>query len=316
MSKKPHNINEKLSVDFGEYLDGGSKPDATQDELISVLAQFREEKFVSILNSGKEEIWLRISEKISNPSKIHHLEKVSVLKAWSIAATILIASFVGLYMLFTKQSPSLVLQTYAQSGRITLLDGTEVLLRPNSKLVELSYSDLKQEYSLEGEAYFQVTKNTNRAFIVTSGNGMITVLGTRFNLSNWGGGTQVYLEEGSVKFENTGTSSSVVLEPGESAKTTNLGTLVLDEDANADEFNDWRNNQLIFNNREVEEIINELEQHFDIIVRVSDAVNKVKLSGGISLQSSEQSLEYLALILNGTFEQISEREYHFIPSIE
>ncbi len=316
MADESQNIDQQLTTEFGSYLEGSTQLDSIQDGLIQVLSRFKDEYFEPVVDSRKDEVWALIDKQIQAPARIHRLDKRSGFKIWTIAATVLIASFVGFYLVFMNQSTEIMLQTYAKTQEIILPDGTEVTLRPYSKLIKLRYSDSQQAYAMEGEGYFSVMKVENREFTVSTGNGKVTVLGTRFNLSTWGEGTQVYLEEGSLRFENNNTTDAVILEPGESARTVGIGTVTKDEQVYANEFNDWRSNLLVFNNKELIKIIAEPEQHFNIVVSIPEGINNVILNGGLTLESPEQSLEYLALTLDGTFKQITEKEYRFVPLTE
>ncbi|MBO6620771.1 MAG: FecR domain-containing protein [Balneola sp.] len=316
MEGQSSDINQKLSSKFDNYLEGRIGLDLIEDPLIQVLSRFKEENFQPIAESGKNEVWNNINQSISSTTRIHSLDKRINFKTWAVAASFLVASFIGLYYTFINQSPEMILQTFADTGTVTLKDGTEVILRPYSELTEINFSNDLQEYSLEGEGFFNVAKKENREFTVTAGSGKVSVLGTRFNLSNWGGTSEVYLEEGSVSFEHIIISNQIILQPGESAQAVKNGTLSKNEQANAREFNDWRNNQLNFSNKDVSSIIAELEQHFNIKVLIPEEVKLVTLSGGLSLESEDRSLEYLALILNGDFEMIKEKEYQFISETE
>ena len=68
---------------------------------------------------------------------------------------------------------------------LTMEDGTQITLNKNSRL---TYSDKygkeMRSVQLEGEAYFNVTKDSLKPFRITMGNSTITVLGTSFNLKN------------------------------------------------------------------------------------------------------------------------------------
>ena len=313
MEEKNSDINQQLSYNFENYLEGSIDLDRIEDPLIEVLSKFKERHFKPLAEPGKNEVWEEINLKISNKSNILKLDKWNSFKTWAVAATVLIASYIGFYYTFTNQSSEVILQTFADTAQITLKDGTEVILRPYSELTELNFSDDRQEYYLDGEGFFNVTKKENREFTVTAGTGKISVFGTRFNLSNWGTTSQVYLEEGSVSFEHLTTSNQIILKPGESAQVAKDGTIIRNEQADVREFNDWRNNQLNFNNKDVGSIIAELEQHFNIKVHIPDQVKSLTLSGGLTLQSQDSSLEYLALILNGDFKMIEDRDYQFIP---
>ena len=64
-----------------------------------------------------------------------------------------------------------------------LSDGTVVLLNADSKITfPTRFTGNKRTVKLVGEAYFKVSKNKHRPFIVETGNLYTKVLGTEFNL--------------------------------------------------------------------------------------------------------------------------------------
>ena len=70
-----------------------------------------------------------------------------------------------------------------ETFKVVLSDGTEVLLNSDSRLsYPTVFKGKERVVSLEGEAYFNVTKNTEHPFIVKSGNVQVRVLGTEFNM--------------------------------------------------------------------------------------------------------------------------------------
>ena len=70
--------------------------------------------------------------------------------------------------------------------RSLLTDGTTVWLNAGSKLFyENDFNGITREVSLEGEAFFEVVKQTNRPFIVHTSGIDIRVLGTAFNVKSY-----------------------------------------------------------------------------------------------------------------------------------
>jgi transmembrane sensor len=69
--------------------------------------------------------------------------------------------------------------------KITLLDGSKVVLKPGSSVVYDKYfNQEKRELHLRGEAFFEVTKNPEKPFIVHAGKLVAEVLGTSFIVKN------------------------------------------------------------------------------------------------------------------------------------
>lgn len=86
-----------------------------------------------------------------------------------------------------KEKPMQLVATQNGSRTKTLLpDGTTVWLNAGSKIYfDNDFAGATREVKLEGEAYFDVTKNPSRPFIVHTGGINIRVLGTVFNVRSY-----------------------------------------------------------------------------------------------------------------------------------
>lgn len=81
---------------------------------------------------------------------------------------------------------------YGSRSQLMLADGTKVWLNAGSRLAfPTQFNGKKREVYLEGEAYFEVAKNTETPFYVNAGEIAVKVLGTKFNIS-------AYLTEQSI----------------------------------------------------------------------------------------------------------------------
>ena len=94
----------------------------------------------------------------------------------------------NLYLSYRKGIHSATTHTVLTSthkSEVTLPDGTIVWLNNNTKLIyPEAFSSTERSVYLEGEAYFKVTKNKARPFVVKSQGQEIKVLGTSFNVRN------------------------------------------------------------------------------------------------------------------------------------
>lgn len=118
---------------------------------------------------------------------------------WKIAAAIIIA-VVGLwsfqmysstaintkessYETFTtavKKTAEQYINTADSAKKILLSDGSKVVLSKNSKFVFSGVNAAKREVYLDGEAFFDVAKNSSKPFIVYTNELVTKVLGTSF----------------------------------------------------------------------------------------------------------------------------------------
>lgn len=106
-----------------------------------------------------------------------------------VAAAALVAGALALGAFYFRSGAAktekwVVVKTDAgKRARITLPDGTEVILNAGSRLsYPGSFSDGMREIRLAGEAYFDVTPNAHEPFVIHTPEMKVTVLGTQFNL--------------------------------------------------------------------------------------------------------------------------------------
>lgn len=297
--------DQKLSESIEKANTKGVSISEDIDPIAADLITYKTSKKRLFLNqtSNKEAVWNKIEEATNQKSSSNILSFISSsTRKWAAAAVIIIGAALSILYVQNFQGPTLVAQSTNSIQVVSLDDGSSVTLRPNSTLYSLASSSTSTTYELEGEAFFDVTADPTRTFSVKTTNGMISVLGTRFNLSSWGKRLQIYLEEGSVKVESNTNDSSLVLQPGESALIGD-NNLPVRQTLNADETKDWLNGQLVFDDKEVGLITAELEQQFNVLIDISESVESQKLSGQLSLDNIEAALTDLGLVLDGYFEK-------------
>jgi len=288
--------------------------DGIEDPLIQSLLNFKKKNHEKIesLSDIKRESWNEI-ELQTKPRSANIIPIRSTFRYSAVAATILIAAFVGIFWFNNvQQQPKLIAESGNSIELVTLADGSKISLRPHSLLYEVEVSEQKRAYKISGEGFFSVAKDTQRPFSVDGGTGTITVLGTRFNVSTWGNETSVYLEEGSIRLDDMN-QNNLILVPGQKA-TADKNGISTPVQTNGNEFKDWLDNTLILNSTPVSEVAKELEHHFKINLDISEFENSTEpISGSIALENAEQTLNDLGIILGGTFRKVNGDTFAFIP---
>ncbi|MDL5513360.1 FecR domain-containing protein [Arenibacter sp. M-2] len=157
---------------------------------------------------------------------------------------------------------------------LVLSDGTKVKLNSGSSIkypVRFLKGEDRKVY-LKGEAYFDVTTDETRPFIVNADEMNIRVLGTQFNLSYYPEDEDIstVLVEGAVVLYkegadiNTNTSSQLV--PGQRAawnKTSNTMTI---NEVDTNIYTAWKDGYLLFKASPFSNIKSKLERHFNITI--------------------------------------------------
>lgn len=304
----------KLARRIGEAREKNYPLSDVADPLVNQLLSYKNDAAggVTVTESEKEEVWIRIANAVEpSPEQIvTPLFSASTIR-WAAAAALLIGGLLSfVYFQFYNES-TLIASSGEVIETITLDDKSSVMLRPHSQLYALEQTGSTHKYELHGEALFNVTDNPGRSFSVLTDNGNVSVLGTRFTVSSWGKTMRVFLDEGSLQVQNAAQDTSVILRPGQSASIDAQSRIMLNDAANAKEFTDWLNQQLVFEEKSTEFIVRELEQQFNIFITLPGSVAKESLSGRLSLVDVQTALTDLELVLGGEFIETGNRKYRF-----
>ncbi|QEC78911.1 FecR family protein [Mucilaginibacter ginsenosidivorax] len=151
---------------------------------------------------------------------------------------------------------------------IVLPDGSNVWLNAASSITYPTvFKGNERRIRLTGEAYFEVTHNRLRPFIVSSGSTAIKVLGTKFNVMAYSDEAQrrTTLVEGRVDVSNG--ISHQIIRPGQQAITSNRSpSVIIDDKADIEEALAWREGFFKFKNTDIKTIMREVSRWYDIDV--------------------------------------------------
>ena len=162
------------------------------------------------------------------------------------------------YFLFFNNVTSFETQI-AQTKSVTLPDSSEVILNSASKLSfnEKKWAD-KRALTLEGEAFFKAQKG--QTFSVNTTAGVVTVLGTQFNVKERKNYFEVNCYEGLVSV--TYNNETIKLPRGKTFQVIN-GIIENVEDFNTQNPS-WIQQESSFNKIPLDQVIAELERQYDI----------------------------------------------------
>ena len=152
-----------------------------------------------------------------------------------------------------------------ETFKVVLSDGTEVLLNSDSRLsYPTVFKGKERVVSLEGEAYFNVTKNTEHPFIVKSGNVQVRVLGTEFNVRSYSPtDVRVTLITGKVAVSDTCGVHSVEMVPGQSVQLSSDGTFAVNE-VDIESFLYWKEGFFYFDDVALVDMMKEIGRWYNI----------------------------------------------------
>lgn len=170
-----------------------------------------------------------------------------------------------------RQVISTTTQTHAltvprgESFKVVLCDGTEVWLNANTNFVYPTvFVGNERVVTLEGEAYFKVTKDPKRPFIVKTPNVQTRVLGTEFNIRSYTPeDTHVVLINGKVEVSNAKGGSYTRLYPGEDAHLQSDGNFLLTE-VDLDSYVYWKDGYFYFDDVTLKDIMQNLGRWYNV----------------------------------------------------
>lgn len=198
-------------------------------------------------------------------------QKLSPWIASTAAAVALLLIVSGLYLFNIKDSTkqyNTILVPPGQRINLILADNSNVWLNANTEFCyPAAFSKKNRTVYLNGEAYFDVSKNKKRPFIVKTGQGDIQVTGTSFNVEAYSrfNSFETSLFEGGVDIIKNDTKR-ISLKPNEKAVLSN-NEWIVSKIENTDEYL-WRKGLIAFNDKRLEEILLSLEKYFDIQIQV------------------------------------------------
>ncbi len=196
-----------------------------------------------------------------------------------VAAVILIPMVgLGILYLLNHRGPSAIQYTETiaprgQKSQIVLSDGTKVWLNSDTKIRYPGQFDKNQrDVYLDGEAFFEVTKNKHQPFLVHTLGPDVKVLGTKFNVKAYPDENQVEtsLFEGRVdlilKNPDTDQTFDKELNPGQSIIYSGTSHQLTSSLFPGDEIDGWKKNQLIFKDDTFVKLVRKIERWYDVEV--------------------------------------------------
>ncbi len=191
--------------------------------------------------------------------------------------------------------------------QLRLSDGTDVHLNAGSSLrypVNFSTTGSRQVF-LTGQAYFKVSKDRSRPFIVKAEELDIEVLGTEFNVSAYmeDENIDVVLVEGAVSLEGDGTGNGPTkLSPGQKGSFGHASKIINVNQVNTALYTSWRQGHLVFRNVTFDNILKKLERHYNIEIENGNralgneifnaSFNKVGIEEILSFFNDAHEIEY------------------------
>ena len=164
---------------------------------------------------------------------------------------------------------------------IMMADGTKVWVNAATEIrYPVKFVGQERRVRLEGEAYFEVTEDADRPFIVEANGLEVKVYGTQFNVNTRRDDQiQTTLVEGSVSVRPKGLEE-VMLKPNQQVVFIKLTVRVTVRDVDVLSYVAWQRGNYYFENKSIGEILDELSLWYDIqVFFMNNEVRNERFSG-------------------------------------
>ena len=236
------------------------------------LAFLKERKlFDAMLLLGNEEI-------IKNGKKIFSINLSSLRTELIKIAAVVAITLGGSYFYYQSslEKELMAMQTITvpagQRINITLFDGTNVWLNARTSLsYPVKFGKNNRQVVLDGEAYFDVTKDKSKPFIVQTDNYNVEVLGTQFDVNAYSetGEFETTLLSGSVKVASASDSTQKITLKPNSKVFLQDGKLHVTA---VDDYNPyrWKEGLICFKNETFTSIMKDFEKYYGLTIQVKN----------------------------------------------
>lgn len=217
----------------------------------------------------------------------------------------------------------------AKKSVLTLPDGTVVTLNSATSITYPErFGDSIREVYMDGEAYFDVTRDPQHPFIIHANKMNIRVLGTSFNVKSYQNEplSEASLISGSVEVTlNDRPSDRIILKPKEKLIVQNSGTFrrpvnkgaampALDTSGKGIRYSltnltyfpntvktvietSWMENKLVFSDKDFAQLSGQLERWYGIHIEFgNEKVKEYRFTGFFEKESLPQALNVLKMI--------------------
>ena len=182
-----------------------------------------------------------------------------------------------------------------------LPDGTVIWQNSGSTIqYPRNFTRRNRQVILTGEAFFDVKADKIHPFHVKTGELLVTVTGTRFNVSGYteDAGATIVLESGEIKVKNSVApdAGQITMRPGDRLESRSGRGETVYHNTDVQKHVSWIEGKLIFRDDPLGEIMTKLERWYNVEIEINDPEKKfihLPFTMTIQYESLPQILEYL-----------------------
>lgn len=224
--------------------------------------------FTPNVEFGLSKLKTRMKEEVTTSPKVVPLQnRRSWLRIAAAAAIIIVGGLFTFNQLNSDSGWQKVAVTDS-TGNLTLVDGSKIAINSTSELdYPAKFSTEERRVKLKGEAFFDIAKNPEKPFIIESGDLIIRVLGTSFNVRNYGneGIAEITVRSGRVEVSHKNGGFTKILEANDQLTFDKKRRKIraVSKDANLNALG-WWSGKLVFDNEKMSRVKLAIERTYNI----------------------------------------------------
>lgn len=243
--------------------------------------------------------WEELSQKLSIDHVPQQTGKKVTLKLvrWAAMVILLISTGVIINYLVYKD-PSKADMTVILSGNektnVVLPDSSVVTLNKNASLkYEKDFHGNLRNVFLKGTAFFSVTPDKQRPFVVKMPHCSVKVVGTSFylNSDSIAGQVTLIVVSGKVLFyQKSEQDATLVVKDEKATLFESSGTILKNQKIDPNEMA-WKTGNFIFEEEKLEEVCKKLSAYYGTKISIDSSLNNLSLTAGYNNQKLEEIVE-------------------------
>lgn len=235
----------------------------------------------------------------------------TLLRIAAAAAILITLGITAIYInnndLFSKKT-MLATGNDEKNLQILLPDGSIVFLNRNSSLsYRADFGKKERRVTLTGEAFFEISANETKPFIVDAGNASVKVVGTSFNVitNNDRSAVEVFVETGKVMLSDNTGAHSLLLDPGF------VGTMdsEITEKAinNNPNYMSWNTGLLVYNGQKLDVVFKDLKRVYNMDIVADDpSILENTWTSPIDNQQQETIIRLICTSFNLSYSKVGD----------
>lgn len=246
---------------------------------------------------------------------VRKLETSRTAKPWKWLVAAGLAIFLTTTIVLQNQSGQqwVEVSTQGEAMTITLADNSTVKLNANSHLeYPEEFDGTNRNVRLEGEAFFEITRDPNKPFTIETSHEVVEVLGTSFNVDaqEGNGKAVVYVASGKVKFGALNASDFVTLEAGNKGiferESKSLSKI---EEASPNEIS-WLTGELHFADTPLSEVLMQVGKLYRVSIELADDnMKNCPFTSDFNDLDLDEILETIALVNGAEIVKTSDNSF-------